>query len=276
MNYSLKTAAAFCTVCLTAASPAMADRPALNAKLYRNWDYQFSVELPKEHLACVGEITNHGIDLMASGWRDGFWLARWLQGQGIAADVIHPTSVAVSREHRRAKPAPDSDPGTGRLDSELLKRAPGLRRGRLFSAGCVANGVIAAGVIAAWPDPDCAGGGRQAAKPRARGPGRRAHPHCQPDEKHPLFPARACPWLEQGAGLARLGIRGFEPTLRRAPERLARLLTPEGMTLPPNTLAELGRDMARLRFVAGRIRPDPGDRGGAPETARSHSALSFV
>src|SRR4051794_32912877 len=33
--------------------------------------------------------------------RDGFWLARWLQGRGIEAHVIHPTSVAVSREHRR-------------------------------------------------------------------------------------------------------------------------------------------------------------------------------
>src|SRR6516164_2271349 len=46
--------------------------------------------------------------------RDGFWLARWLRGRGIEA-VIHPTSVAVSREHRRAK--------TDRLDTELLKRA---------------------------------------------------------------------------------------------------------------------------------------------------------
>jgi transposase len=35
--------------------------------------------------------------------RDGFWLARWLQGRGIEAHVIHPASVAVSREHRRAK-----------------------------------------------------------------------------------------------------------------------------------------------------------------------------
>ena len=47
--------------------------------------------------------------------RDGFWLARWLHGQGIDAHVIHPTSVAVSREHRRAK--------TDRLDTEILKRA---------------------------------------------------------------------------------------------------------------------------------------------------------
>ena len=34
--------------------------------------------------------------------RDGFWLARWLRGHGIEADVIHPNSIAVSREHRRA------------------------------------------------------------------------------------------------------------------------------------------------------------------------------
>src|SRR5256886_14667916 len=47
--------------------------------------------------------------------RDGFWLARWLRGRDIEAYVIHPTSVAVSREHRRAK--------TDRLDNEVLKRA---------------------------------------------------------------------------------------------------------------------------------------------------------
>jgi transposase len=47
--------------------------------------------------------------------RDGFWLARWLRARGIEAYVIHATSIAVSREHRRAK--------TDRLDTELLKRA---------------------------------------------------------------------------------------------------------------------------------------------------------
>jgi transposase len=47
--------------------------------------------------------------------RDGFWLARTLKAHGIEAHVIHPASVAVSREHRRAK--------TDRLDTELLKRA---------------------------------------------------------------------------------------------------------------------------------------------------------
>ncbi len=47
--------------------------------------------------------------------RDGFWLARWLRARDVEAYVIHPTSVAVSREHRRAK--------TDRLDTELLTRA---------------------------------------------------------------------------------------------------------------------------------------------------------
>jgi transposase len=46
--------------------------------------------------------------------RDGFWLARWLQSRGVEAHIIHPTSVAVSREHKRAK--------TDRLDTAMLGR----------------------------------------------------------------------------------------------------------------------------------------------------------
>src|SRR5438128_1076926 len=37
-------------------------------------------------------------------------------------------------------------------------------------------------------------------------------------------------------------------------KRLATVHTPEGMPLPPNTLAELQRDMARLGFVVSQIR----------------------
>jgi transposase len=35
--------------------------------------------------------------------RDSFWLARWLRSRGIDAHVIHATSVAISREHRRLR-----------------------------------------------------------------------------------------------------------------------------------------------------------------------------
>src|ERR1700722_2963613 len=62
------------------------------------------------------------IALAFEAGRDGFWLARWLNARGVEAHVIHPSSVAVSREHRRAK--------TDRLDTELLKRGfLGWRRG---------------------------------------------------------------------------------------------------------------------------------------------------
>jgi len=54
--------------------------------------------------------------------------------------------------------------------------------------------------------------------------------------------------------LARLGIRGFKPTLRKAPEQLESLYTPEGAPVPPNTMAELRRDMARLHFVSDQVR----------------------
>src|SRR4051794_38596285 len=54
------------------------------------------------------------IALAFEAGRDGFWLARWIEARGVEAHVIHSSSVAVTREHRRAK--------TDRLDTELLKR----------------------------------------------------------------------------------------------------------------------------------------------------------
>ena len=53
--------------------------------------------------------------------------------------------------------------------------------------------------------------------------------------------------------MARLGIRSIDPQLEKAPERLEQLRTPEGEPIPPNTLAELQRDLARKQFVAEQI-----------------------
>jgi len=44
--------------------------------------------------------------------RDGFWLHRWLSGQGVANLVVDPASIEVNRRARRAK--------TDRLDSDKL------------------------------------------------------------------------------------------------------------------------------------------------------------
>ena len=55
------------------------------------------------------------------------------------------------------------------------------------------------------------------------------------------------------SALARLGIRGFKPHLRKAPERLAGLRTAEGTGLPANIIEEFRRDMARLALVREQI-----------------------
>jgi len=145
--------------------------------------------------------------------RDGFWLARWLRARGIEAYVIHVTSIAVSREHRRAK--------TDRLDTELLKRAfIGWLRGEPNHCSMVP--------IPSLEEED------------AKRPNR---------ERESLVGERTRIVNRMKSLLARLGIRDFKPTLRKAPEHLATLRTAEGVQLPPNTLAELRRDMARLRFV---------------------------
>jgi transposase len=150
--------------------------------------------------------------------RHGFWLARWLRVHGIEADVIHPNSIAVSREHRRAK--------TDRLDTALLQRAfLGWPRGERDHCSMAA--------IATLEEED------------AKRPSR---------EREHLVDERTRIGNRIKATLARRGIRGFKPTLRTAPERLDRLRTPEGVPVPPNTLAELRREMAQLRLLAEQIR----------------------
>ena len=90
-------------------------------------------------------------------------------------------------------------------------------------------------------DPHARRGGCQAAKPRARGLGRRAHPHCQPDEKHP--------------GSSRHS--RLQADLTPAPERLAGLLTAEvrhRRRTPWPSCAAIWRGWALLSARSGRSR----------------------
>ena len=149
--------------------------------------------------------------------RDGFWLARWLRARGVEAHVIHATSIAVSREHRRAK--------TDRLDAALLQRAfLGWLRGERGHCSMVAIPNLA--------------------EEDAKRPSR---------EREALVGERTRIGNRMKSALARLGIRGFKPGLRQAAERLEQLRMPEGMPLPPYTLAELRRDLARLRLINDQI-----------------------
>jgi transposase len=156
-----------------------ADREALLALLQRWRDEAAKSGWP------VGRIV-----VAFEAGREGFWLARWRRTCGIEAHVIHPTSVAVSREHRWAK--------TDRcvVDEEDAKRPSRERENLVAERTRIVN--------------------------RMKG------------------------------ALPRLGAR--KPTLRGAPERLEALRTPDNAALPPNTLAELRRDMARLRLVREQLK----------------------
>src|SRR5271165_1447024 len=55
------------------------------------------------------------------------------------------------------------------------------------------------------------------------------------------------------AALARLGIRGFNPKLRKASQRLELLRTPDALPIPPNTLDEMRRDLGWLAVVREQI-----------------------
>jgi transposase len=56
------------------------------------------------------------------------------------------------------------------------------------------------------------------------------------------------------AALTRLGIRGFNPKLKRAASRLDDLRTPEGEPIPPNALAEMRRDLERRQLLREQIK----------------------
>lgn len=129
--------------------------------------------------------------------RDGFWLARWLRVRGVETFVMHSTSVAVSREPRRAK--------TDRLDTEMLIRVfLGWLRGEPRHCKMVA--------IPTLEEED------------ARRPSR---------EREILVGERTRIINRMKAALVRLGIRGFKPGLLTAPQKLDALRTPEETPIPP-------------------------------------------
>jgi transposase len=156
--------------------------------------------------------------------RDGFWLARWLRQRGVECQVIHPASIPVPREHRRAK--------TDRLDIRLLKRSfAGWLRGE--------RGHCQMAAVPTLAEEDA----------------RRAN-----RERRTLSHEASRIINRMKATLARLGIRGFNPTRRDAADQLARLRTGDEAAIPPLTRAELVHEMARLALVRAQIREIEADR----------------
>lgn len=150
--------------------------------------------------------------------RDSFWLARWLRERGIDAHVIHATSIAVSREHRRAK--------TDRLDTAMLVRGfLGWLRGE--------RGHCTMAIVPTMEQEDA------------------KRPH---REREALIHEQTRMVNRIKSVLIQFGVRNFKHGLRKASEKLGAVRTPEGKPLPPNTMAALRRDMERLKFMKEQIK----------------------
>ena len=150
--------------------------------------------------------------------RDGFWLARWLRARGIDAQVIHATSVAVSREHRRAK--------TDRIDTATLQRGfLGWLRGE--------RGHCSMAVVPTVEEED----GR-----------------CPHRERESLVKLRTSTVNRMKSILIEYGVRNFNPVLRKALDKLDSVRTPEGIALPSNAVAALRRHMQRFRIITEQIK----------------------
>lgn len=197
---------------------------------------------PRRRLA-PGDVA--GLEKMLAGWRseaagaghpvrrvvliyeagrDGFWIARALVARGIEVQVVHPASIPVPRRRRRAK--------TDRIDLDMLLRTLlAWLRGEPRVCSMVRI-----------PD---------AAEEDARRPGR---------ERARLIDERL--ELENGIdGLLCLhGVTGFKPRLKKAMERLEALRDAGGAALPPHTMAELRRLMARHRLASQQIKEIEAER----------------
>jgi transposase len=181
------------------------------------------------------EITR--IALAFEAGRDGFWLERWLEARGAEAHVIHPSSVAVSREHRRAK--------TDRLDTELLKRGfLGWLRGERGHCSMARVPTIA--------------------EEDAKRPNR---------ERDCLVGERTRIVNRIKSTLARLGIRNFKPTLRGPAPAKAGGGRASGNRAHPGGHAaaakHLGRAAARYGAAELCCQPDQRNRGSSSETIRA-------
>ena len=180
------------------------------------------------------------IALAYEAGRDGFWLARWLQTRGVEAHVIHPTSVAVSREHKRAK--------TDRLDTALLLR-------------------VFLGWLRSEP-----GHCKMAAVPTLveEDAKRTSREHESQAAEH----TRIVNQLR--AALTRLGIRGFNPHLRNAKNTLETLRSPEGEPIPPNTLREMNNGFERLALVRAQMKATAKARDARIERATGGRTNAMV
>ena len=164
--------------------------------------------------------------------RDGFWIARYLQAQGIEVHVVHPASLPLPRRRRRVK--------TDRIDLDMLLRS-----------------------LLAWlrGEPRVCSMVRipSAAAEALRRPGR---------ERERLVAERLELENRIESLLCLHAVAGFKPRLKKAMAHLEALCDFAGSALPEQTMAELRRLMARHRLASEQLRQIEAERDRVLTVAR--------
>jgi transposase len=148
---------------------------------------------------------------------DGFWLHRWLVERGVDNRVLDPASIRVSRRARRAK--------TDRLDVvQLVRVLAALERGEADVCSVVRVPSVA--------------------EEDARRPTR---------ERGRLVKERTAHINRIKGLLHAQGVRGLEPLAKGFEQDLAAARTGDGRSLPPQLLAEIARELSRLRLAVEQL-----------------------
>ena len=148
---------------------------------------------------------------------DGFWLDRWLAGQGVENRVLDPSSIELPRRARRAK--------TDRLDLERLMRVLIRHDGGEPRVCSVVHP----------PSPE-----QEDARRLSR-------------ERDRLVGERTAHGNRIKGLLHGQGVRDVEPRRKDFGEQLARARTGDGRALPAKLAAEIVREHARLMLIAGQL-----------------------
>lgn len=185
---------------------ALRDMPALLAQI-ASW---------KAEALRLGHAVRRTVLCYEAG-RDGFWIARYLQARGIEVQVVHPASVPVERQGRRAK--------TDRLDLDMLLRT-----------------------LLAWLR------GEPRVCSMVRIPSEAEEDLRRPErERARLVGERVALENRIRSLLCLHGVSGFKPRLKKALQRLAELRDYAGAPLPPKLLDEVRRLIERHRLVSEQL-----------------------
>lgn len=171
---------------------------------------------------------------------DGFWLDRWLAGQGVVNRVLDPSSIEMPRRARQAK--------TDRLDLKRLMRVLIRYEG----------GEVDVCSVVHPPSPE-----QEDARRRSR-------------ERDRLIGERTA-HVNRIKGLLHCqGVRDLQPRRKGFLERLAEARTGDGRALPANLVAEITREHARLVQVGEQVAAVEGEMKAERAAAAPDSRAAKV